>query len=373
MTGTEFIQRISGVSTLTVEEVARRIEALEEAMLQCLEAGESILMPTLGQLSVVKTAETVVENPVTRQRVLLPPRLELVFESDATQDKEQVKASMEKLALKLQTSLSCEADDAFRFVHLLFTSLGEILFLERYVKVNGFGTFKLIEDSTAMKSRYLVSFHAEVEWQEQINKPFEHFEAIVLNDGVDFVEEPEETPVETSVHETEHTEQPGGTVEQATDIPENTPTVVRKGFSTVALLSSLLLGVALGAGITWFGLKPASSQKATVVQQKTATVTADVTKQTTKDTIRVVKTAQDSIIAEEMKTQVLPSNRIYRMSDTLTTHTLLRGESLAKLSQKYYGNRDLWIYIVRYNSFIKDPDNVPVGTILQIPRLSPQE
>ena len=59
----------------------------------------------------------------------------------------------------------------------------------------------------------------------------------------------------------------------------------------------------------------------------------------------------------------------YRMSGTLTTHTLAEGESLVRLSTLYYGTKVLWPYIAAYNR-ISDPNNVQVGMKLRIPALA---
>lgn len=48
------------------------------------------------------------------------------------------------------------------------------------------------------------------------------------------------------------------------------------------------------------------------------------------------------------------------------THRLQRGESLTKVSQKYYGTKDSVRAILRVNSF-RDPDNIPVGVVVRLP------
>lgn len=48
------------------------------------------------------------------------------------------------------------------------------------------------------------------------------------------------------------------------------------------------------------------------------------------------------------------------------THRLQRGESLTKVSQKYYGTKDSVRAILRVNSF-RDPNNIPVGAVVRLP------
>lgn len=74
-----------------------------------------------------------------------------------------------------------------------------------------------------------------------------------------------------------------------------------------------------------------------------------------------------------VKRETLADTMEYTITGTMDTYTLQNGESLVKVALKYYGNKKLWPYIVRHNrKVIKNPDNVPVGTVLQIPKLSPK-
>lgn len=76
---------------------------------------------------------------------------------------------------------------------------------------------------------------------------------------------------------------------------------------------------------------------------------------------------------QAVKRETLADTMEYTITGTMDTYTLQNGESLVKVALKYYGNKKLWPYIVRHNrKVIKNPDNVPVGTVLQIPELSPK-
>ena len=76
---------------------------------------------------------------------------------------------------------------------------------------------------------------------------------------------------------------------------------------------------------------------------------------------------------QAVKRETLADTMEYTITGTMDTCTLQNGESLVKVALKYYGNKKLWPYIVRHNrKVIKNPDNVPVGTVLQIPKLSPK-
>ena len=48
------------------------------------------------------------------------------------------------------------------------------------------------------------------------------------------------------------------------------------------------------------------------------------------------------------------------------THRMQRGESLTRISQKYYGTKDSVRAILRVNTFAS-PDNIPVGAVVKLP------
>ena len=96
------------------------------------------------------------------------------------------------------------------FAKEFFKLIEDALQTERYVKIKGFGTFKLIEvdsresinvntgERFEIQGHNKITFTPDATLKEVVNKPFAHFESVVLNDGVFFEEEPildEETPV----------------------------------------------------------------------------------------------------------------------------------------------------------------------------------
>ena len=96
--------------------------------------------------------------------------------------------------------------DAELFVRSLFDLIEEALATEKYVKVKGFGTFKLTEvdsresvnvntgERIEIQGHTKVSFTPDNTMKDLINKPFAHFETVVLNDGVEFEDTPVEVP-----------------------------------------------------------------------------------------------------------------------------------------------------------------------------------
>ena len=88
---------------------------------------------------------------------------------------------------------------------------------------------------------------------------------------------------------------------------------------------------------------------------------------------------KNSIRKEEPKTaketptkQYLSDKVQYKIVGTIATHKLRNGETLTRIALKFYGNKKIWPYIVRHNKdIIKNPDNVPIGTTVRVPKLVP--
>ena len=118
--------------------------------------------------------------------------------------------SIQEVAAVLTAKSGLKKKDAERFATTLFEVVKESLLTDRIVKIKGLGTFKII-DIEARESinintgeRVLIDGHDKITFtpdasmKELVNKPFSQFETVVLNDGVQFDEEPtsEEEPAD---------------------------------------------------------------------------------------------------------------------------------------------------------------------------------
>lgn len=72
--------------------------------------------------------------------------------------------------------------------------------------------------------------------------------------------------------------------------------------------------------------------------------------------------------AKEIKDITPADTTDYIIDGTLVTHELKSGETIIQLARKYYGDKRLWPYIVKYN-WMKDYNNVAVGQMINIPVL----
>lgn len=94
----------------------------------------------------------------------------------------------------------CTQKEAESFVHSFFNTIEQGLLQDKFVKVKGLGTFKLVvvneRESINIKTgeRFQIGEHTKISFtpdntmKELINKPFAHFETITLNEDVDVTE-----------------------------------------------------------------------------------------------------------------------------------------------------------------------------------------
>jgi nucleoid DNA-binding protein len=107
----------------------------------------------------------------------------------------------EKITLQDLVELLSEKNDmtkknADAFLRCMFDLIEEALTNEKYVKIKGLGTFKLTEvdsresmnvntgERIEIQGHTKISFTPDTTMKELINKPFSHFETVILNDGV---------------------------------------------------------------------------------------------------------------------------------------------------------------------------------------------
>lgn len=321
-----------------------------------------------------------------------------------------------------------ERADADAFVKLFFSLIEEGLAADRYVKIKGLGTFKLIDTR--------ITFSPDSAMKDLVNKPFSHFETVVLNDKTHFDDMPEnELPIsdaetdeslkdaldstsENDSDEATLSEEVESVLEEVSDqsVEEENPVsakakeeqsfvqseseaVERRSASSTSIpwcmvASILLVGVIAGGFMVWSMFRTASTVKMSSVEPKepiaviehdsvaSDTLTVDsamvskeeaVANEPRQDSAKVVAINPER--KEEPKGGLSLSDAVtYAIVGTRATHQLQYGETLVKLARKYYGNKKLWPYIARYNKeALADVDNIPVGTTIKIPELSEEK
>lgn len=358
--------------------------------------------------------------------------------------------------------------DAALFAKEFLSLIEEALARDKYVKVKGLGTFKLITvdateetasngpETTDGQSHTRVSFIPETGLKDLVNKPFAHFQPVLLKDEVHFTDLPEgETEVESQETVTEE-EKTGGTdvviespTEPATEgidevLPQTeaaslieeepvqasitekvvseeeevkekqedtlsekeeripaadlTPSGKETNVPWCMIASILLAGIFIGGIVTWVltsGRRYIPEQVVEKLMNETQKTPAPVV---VSDSLQVTDTLvvkKDSSLVQKTDTlktaakkeektpvastpvpkrETLADTVEYQITGNQGSYTLKPGESLVRVALKFYGNKKLWPYLVKHNkAIIKNPDNVPVGTTIQIPQLTPKK
>lgn len=380
--------------------------------------------------------------------------------------------------------------NADNFVKEFFLLIEESLEKDKYVKIKGLGTFKLIDvdsresvnvntgERFEIQGHTKVSFTPEPTLKDIINKPFSHFETVVLNDStvledtpldnesedeeqeqdipqellnepsenetsevvieevveeeevavvkeVTVVKEEEVVSVEEPVMEKEQEQEQQEEIEITSNQPneesvvadasdtmiveeENKTEETPLGFkettdsSTMKYFIGIVVFVIVLCGgavmfmyypdlLDSFTSKPpvekeevakadqttltdslSAKEKEIVEPVKPDTVAESVAVATTPKEMPKESVTQPSSTKEQKKpaTPFEPDSVGYTIAGTETTYTIKEGETLTKVALRFYGTKALWPYIVKHNpGVIKNPDNVPFGTTIKIPKL----
>lgn len=321
-----------------------------------------------------------------------------------------------------------ERADADAFVKLFFSLIEEGLAADRYVKIKGLGTFKLIDTR--------ITFSPDSAMKDLVNKPFSHFETVVLNAKTHFDDMPEnelpisdaetdesvkDVPYSTSENDSDEatlSEEVESVLEEVSDqsvkgenpvsakakeeqsfVQSESESVKRRSASSTSIpwcmvASILLVGVIAGGFMVWSMFRTASTVKMSSVEPKepiavikydsvaSDTLTVD-SAMVSKEEAVANERRQDSakVVAINLERKEEPKGGLslsdavtYTIVGTRATHQLQYGETLVKLARRYYGNKKLWPYIARYNKeALADVDNIPVGTTIRIPELSEEK
>jgi len=329
-----------------------------------------------------------------------------------------------------------ERKDAESFIKEFFSLIEEGLSKDKSVKIKGLGTFKLVDvesresvnvntkERIEIQGHTKISFTPDTALRDIINKPFAHFETVILNENVDFNDTAQDVPEEIEPTESEIPEiQEKETSEEIVtdDIQEkekeeegikeekeerkeeeNEASEVadlsalkkqdnkeysknNKILTLVIVLTILLCGILLF--FTYYSDLFPETKK-----QPPINVAPPVKTEVTPDPMPIDSIEKPITVTEEPKVEkpvtkpvavtsntktipfsqipVRPDSTSYEIVGTKTQHTIKTGETLIRISYKYYGTKDLFPYLIKHNrSVIKNPNSVPLGTTINIPEL----
>lgn len=196
MNNKDFIAEVAAISKMNEEEALTCCEGIMNTLEATLQEGDEVRIQGFGCFGVDKILEHI--EVVDGKRTLFPPQLSVFYTADGSDDEGMGRTASEGFITRLAARLGCSAEDAEILTFAFFKAIVNGLAKDRTVKVKGLGQFKVnaskLKDKTKEKSSQLflaealgsVSFSIDNALKTTINKPFEHFKPVTLNEGVLF-------------------------------------------------------------------------------------------------------------------------------------------------------------------------------------------
>lgn len=318
-----------------------------------------------------------------------------------------------------------------RFLKEFVVVVSEGVCTDKIVKVKGLGTFKIIRvekresihvntgERFLIPEHYKFAFLPDKELKELVNKPFSFFETTEIGENVDFsdldtsdddadekdvedesIEEvmPEEQPIHI------YNEEPEEKIETEPDTePEAetlSPHLMRGRIEADPIIEEnpLSCDPASSAGIGRSSSKRGSSSKriyliiACITLFAIVNVTVylnrdfflksgnEVTRLATAPPVllQTPDTLKQERIPDAVAPDTLPQQQTVAATPEVTTPAssskviakvkIEPGSRLTLIALEYYGSKVFWVYLYEYNkAVIKDPNNVAIGTVIEVP------
>lgn len=186
---------------LTEEECSAGAKALAECFSEIFTEAGSLSVPGFGRFTVEKHDETVRFDKFSGERILMPPRLELVFTYNPDEEGE-----LEEMPECLNKELAREIFHTAR--------LG--VERDRYVRLPEIGVFKQTDHELLFTPDRLL--------RDKVNSPFAYFSEEVLGEGVMFEEEIRKKPhKQENQKEQQEEQQEEAKTEEKEEIIPDTP------------------------------------------------------------------------------------------------------------------------------------------------------
>lgn len=324
------------------------------------------------------------------------------------------KLTIQEIAKILVEKNKLSVKEAKQFAAAMFEIIQQQLDNEELVKVKGFGTFKMIRvearESVSVRTgeRVMIDSHAKITFtpdatmKELVNKPFSQFDTVILNDGVEFEDLPEEEtpvpaeePAQFAEEPAQFSEEPAHTqpLMEIVDHPEEEEeeTVMQEdeeeSSSWKKPLCYGLLTLALMAGAAyggyWYG-KTTATATGTPIEEVLGNVVEDSVEVIGVDSVEVI---EEQVVAEqptqeEQQEPVVEEEPFWKKYEAMdarvrtgayhivgTDHevTVRKGETLSKIARRELGE-GMSCYVEVYNN-LKASDELKEGQTIKIPKL----
>lgn len=310
------------------------------------------------------------------------------------------KINLSQLAERMAQEAGMSKAAAEQFVKNFFDIISQNVLTEGIVKVKGFGTFKLIQmedresvnvntgERFTIEGHQKIAFIPDADLKERVNKPFAAFETVPITEEqaavIDQMEESEKTEEiklkTTDNMEKKETESKKELKEKKADSKvEKEEKTGCTGLKITIWILSIIAVLALIIFLLWplIGGKILGRVDKKVEEKAAVTAPAPAPKPAPAASTATAKPAEVKFaLTKEDEAKALPLFTIadtvnYKITGTMTTHTMVKGDMLTTIALKYYGTKKLWPYIAKYNNIkSRSFKRLPVGYKVKVPKLA---
>jgi nucleoid DNA-binding protein len=311
------------------------------------------------------------------------------------------KLSLQNIADALAQKSGVQKKVADAFAKAFFDVLTEAFAAgEDTVKLKGLGTFKVVEvearesvnvntgERFTIEGHQKIAFIPDADLKERINKPFAAFETVPITEEqaavIDQMEESEKTEEiklkTTDNMEKKETESKKELNEKKADSKvEKEEKTGCTGLKITIWILSIIAVLALIIFLLWplIGGKILGRVDKKVEEKAAVTAPAPAPKPAPTASTATAKPAEAKFaLTKEDEAKALPLFTIadtvnYKITGTMTTHTMVKGDMLTTIALKYYGTKKLWPYIAKYNNIkSRSFKRLPVGYKVKVPKLA---
>ncbi|MBR5707044.1 MAG: HU family DNA-binding protein [Bacteroidaceae bacterium] len=282
-----------------------------------------------------------------------------------------------------------------QFVKNFFDIISQAVLAEGLVKVKGLGTFKLVQmedresvnvnsgERFTIEGHQKISFIPDADLKERINKPFAAFETVeITEEQAAQLDKMEQNSNSSTIKTTDSMEK--GKEKEPKNAPKESKKEVKEEEKKscwnvwikilIAILVIALIIILLWPVIGNKCLKKADKQPAKEKAPAPAAVQPAPEKKpeaqpAKKETAKFTLTKEDQNKALPRFTAADTVN--YKIVGTKATVTMVKGDMLTTIAEKYYGTKKLWPYVAKYNGLTtKSARKLPVGYKIKVPELA---
>lgn len=312
--------------------------------------------------------------------------------------------TMQDLVSLLANKHGIKKKDAEFFLHELFAVIYEMIEQQDSVRIKSFGTFKLIKinarksvdvntgEDIEIPEHFRLSFIPDKILRDAVNKPFAHFESVVIEEGACFenidivheidAEEDSEIistePIDSepiSINpqissivkedvlsdknsdevKAEEPDESGDNSFSQETVPIGKDPIEREKNSAGWIIMGIIIVTLLICTYIYYSdvfLKNTSCQTDVLIERSVAPLS-------------------DSAVSEQFTNQpetLVENNHVEKEYEPKGLVKVKYGDTLRNMGLRFYGHKSFWVYIYQENiNKISDFNNVTIGTLLVIP------